>query len=1004
MNKRFPRAIKSLLPIFSLSVFLFLANNASAFSNPSVNPTGGAGSIYIEASTPANTFYLKSNGNVGIGTTSPAQKLDVNGSVKVPKASATDNASPGLIYASSDDFLYNTLYINHYGFGFHRPIAYSASETGAYMSGYFGIDLFTGGVSRLSILSGGNIGIGKTNPTTALDVNGTVTATAFAGPLSGSISSANVSAGAFGSNTGGGNYSFPANVGIGTATPAAKLDVAGGINMTGVLDAGSGTASGYRFNGRSISWNSSMQDPASYVPHILQQTYTGWDPVLGVKTTNGFWQMGAYSSDTLHLGYMTGAFGSHATNAFDNSIAITPSNVAIGNVGTMGLTVSGNVGIGNTSPAAKLDVSGAAYLPQIYINRSSGAGRGISWYSPTYTSWTDYMCQAGQTSCGPNANLTTPTGTLVTSWGQRSFIENLAGYGWTFESGASTGQPAVVAEIRSSDGSAKFNGTVTANAFTGPLTGTTSAANVSSGNFGANTGGGNYAFPANVGINITSPATYLHVNGVTDTSPTTHGLFVLGDIAGGNISIDQNEIEARTNGVMSTLYAQADGGDFFLHSAVAGTQFLVTSAGNVGISNTAPQAKLDILQSNTINTTTPGTGRYGIHLTPADTVADKAVGITFGAGDTSTGTTAQAGIYSQYSGAYGTKLYFATTNNYSTGAKTAMMIDAAGNVGIGTISPVYKLDVAGAVRATNFLGGPLNSLGDYVWSSATTAQNLPNGISSSFVQAANGFPSYGTVINARTYSGGGGGGVQIYAPYGNGYGGTSLQYRLADYSANTADPPWTPWKTIADSDNGYQGAAFVPSGAGMVMIGPNAVTRYGGGAWDGQVYSKEGFTGGAYVSTVVKSLSYSYMFGLNTDPTTDASYCSIDFAWYVTASTNGYIYESCGNPASGITVAVGDVLAISYDGANIKYIQNGIVRRTVAAYITNPLYFDSSFVNGLPTGPTISNIQFNALTGSSCRLISYSGGTTACPAGYYTWSGTALASGYMLCCRVENPI
>lgn len=339
-------------------------------------------------------------------------------------------------------------------------------------------------------------------------------------------------------------------------------------------------------------------------------------------------------------------------------------------------------------------------------------------------------------------------------------------------------------------------------------------------------------------------------------------------------------------------------------------------------------------------------------------------------------------------------------NGYS-GA--AFSILRNGNVGISNTAPTYKLDVTGGVRATYFLG-PSASLGDYVWSSATTAQNLPNGISSSFVQAANGFPSYGTVINARGYSSGGGGGLQIYAPYGSGYGGSSLQYRLADYSANTSDPPWTAWKTVVDSDSSYQGATFIPSGAGMTMIGPNAITRYGGGGWDGQVYSKEAFTGGAYVSTVVKSLSYSYMFGLNTDPTTDASYCSIDFAWYVTASTNGYIYESCGNPASGITIAVGDVLAIAYDGANIKYIQNGIVRRTVTAYITNPLYFDSSFVNGSATGPTISNIQFNALTGSSCRLLSYSGGTTSCPAGYYTWSGTALASGYMLCCRVENPI
>ena len=41
------------------------------------------------------------------------------------------------------------------------------------------------------------------------------------------LTAANVSSGAFGSNTGGGIYSFLSNVGIGTAVPAAKLDIAG---------------------------------------------------------------------------------------------------------------------------------------------------------------------------------------------------------------------------------------------------------------------------------------------------------------------------------------------------------------------------------------------------------------------------------------------------------------------------------------------------------------------------------------------------------------------------------------------------------------------------------------------------------------------------------------------------------------------------------------------------------------------------------------------------------
>jgi hypothetical protein len=81
------------------------------------------------------------------------------------------------------------------------------------------------------------------------------------------------------------------------------------------------------------------------------------------------------------------------------------------------------------------------------------------------------MSPAGATGAGPTGNITAPSGTLVTSWALRSFIENVANYGWTFESGSATGQPTVVAEIRSSDGAARFGGTVTAPTFSGSLSG-----------------------------------------------------------------------------------------------------------------------------------------------------------------------------------------------------------------------------------------------------------------------------------------------------------------------------------------------------------------------------------------------------------------------------------------------------------------------------------------------------------------------------------------------------
>ncbi len=88
---------------------------------------------------------------------------------------------------------------------------------------------------------------------------------------------------------------------------------------------------------------------------------------------------------------------------------------------------------------------------------------------------------------------------------------------------------------------------------------------------------------------------------------------------------------------------------------------------------------------NVWDETTQGQGQGNIHLDPdqsgsSNDTDHKGAAITFGASDTSAGTTAQAGIYTRTDGSYGSKMYFATTNSYASGSKTAMKIDHGGNV------------------------------------------------------------------------------------------------------------------------------------------------------------------------------------------------------------------------------------------------------------------------------------------------------------------------------------
>ena len=83
------------------------------------------------------------------------------------------------------------------------------------------------------------------------------------------------------------------------------------------------------------------------------------------------------------------------------------------------------------------------------------------------------------------------------------------------------------------------------------------------------------------------------------------------------------------------------------------------------------------------NVTTPGKTQGSLHFDPQPPSTDN-IGnaITFGASDTSSGTTAHAGIYTRSDGTYGTKMYIATTDDYSIGSKTAITILQNGSVTI----------------------------------------------------------------------------------------------------------------------------------------------------------------------------------------------------------------------------------------------------------------------------------------------------------------------------------
>ena len=125
--------------------------------------------------------------------------------------------------------------------------------------------------------------------------------------------------------------------------------------------------------------------------------------------------------------------------------------------------------------------------------------------------------------------------------------------------------------------------------------------------------------------------------------------------------------------------------------------------------------------------TTQGQSKGTIHLDPENATDHYGGAITFGASDSHSGNTAQAGIYTRSDGSYGTKMYFATTDSYAAGSKTAMTINHVGAVTINRSS----LTVAGNVTAsgidlTSNIDVHVNDTGTIIKSGNASATGTPD--------------------------------------------------------------------------------------------------------------------------------------------------------------------------------------------------------------------------------------------------------------------------------------
>lgn len=130
----------------------------------------------------------------------------------------------------------------------------------------------------------------------------------------------------------------------------------------------------------------------------------------------------------------------------------------------------------------------------------------------------------------------------------------------------------------------------------------------------------------------------------------------------------------------------------------------------------------------------------------------------------------------------------------------------------------------------------------------------------------------------------------------------------------------------------------------MTKVG-NMFTKVVADAWgNAQAYSSVGYTKNMFAEATSNFTNKYVFFGLDANPTLDASYTNLDYSWYFRNDGTAYIWENGSSIANLGAYTTSTKLRINYDGEWITYLKDGVVVRTVPGKEKNQtLYFDSAF-------------------------------------------------------------
>ncbi|KKS25990.1 MAG: hypothetical protein UU87_C0005G0017, partial [Parcubacteria group bacterium GW2011_GWA2_42_11] len=610
--------------------------------------TGGA--------LPANErMRILSGGDIGIGTTTPQWKLQVAGTT--PSLALTDTSALG----NQQHWLMTSMGGNFY----------ISTSSNAYA---------TSSPSALTITNAGNVGVGTVSPNSKLQVMGTrsdpsliynassvaligtdyvslavttQTASPYTISLQGRHSTTNPGVGyPIALNPLGGN------VGIGTTIPLTTLQVG--------LDDVSEPATLGSLTPKMIIMGAANNTTEDSVLRLIRPTNSAnlYPAAVDFKMSS----YGALGSPFLPKTQLT--IGLKASTGYDTGDVVN----------VMTLRDNGNVGIGTTSPYARLSVEGESAL-----GNSATAGYFVA------TSTTATSTFAGGFTAGTNAGFA-----VNATAAANSMYINSAG-----NVGIGTAAPGAKLEIT---GDLTLSNGATRTISVG--SGSGNDLKISAGNRIGSGSGGNLYLDAGESIETDQPnvliATIIEGNvGIGTTTPQWKL-----QIAGSTPSIALTDMAVGSNG---HWLMTSSGGNFYIGTSSTSyitsspSALTITNAGYVGIGTTTPMSALSI-KSTTANQLTIaysdakygtiGTDSSGLMTIAGNQGAGGNVYVDTGS-NFGIGTSTPASALSIMAGASASPLYIVNSSN----AVLAYM-NSAGELGIAMTNPSVELDVTGDIEYT----------------------------------------------------------------------------------------------------------------------------------------------------------------------------------------------------------------------------------------------------------------------------------------------------------------